>query len=55
LDTVANAVDSVGDIVVAGYASYKNGTAKDVLLLYSREGDLKSSKIFGVSQIEDMA
>jgi hypothetical protein len=54
LDSVANSVDSTGDVVVGGYVSYRNGTAKDVILRYGREGDLKSTKIMGVSLIEDM-
>jgi hypothetical protein len=55
LDNVANSVDSGSEIVVAGYTSYNNGTAKSVLLRYSGNGDLKSIQILGGSQIEDMA
>jgi hypothetical protein len=54
LDSVANSVDSTGDIVVGGYMMYKNETAKDVLLRYGRDGELISKKIMGVSAIEDM-
>jgi hypothetical protein len=55
LDSVANSVDSVGDVVVTGYVSYRNGTAKDVLLRFGGDGDLKSTQIMGVSSIEDIA
>lgn len=55
LDNVANSVDSVNEIVVAGYTLYNNGTAKSVLLRYSENGDLKSTQILGGSPIEDMA
>ena len=55
LDNVANSVDSAGEVVVAGYVSYTNGTSRDVLLRYSGDGDLKSTKMLGVSALGDMA
>lgn len=55
LDNVADSVLSGEGIIVAGYASYANGTAREVLLRYGRDGDLKSTQILGDSSIEDVA
>jgi hypothetical protein len=54
-DDVANSVDAEREISVAGYAGFRNGTAKAVLLRYDPEGDLRYSKVFGEAPIEDMA
>ena len=54
-DDVANSVDAEREISVAGYAGFRNGTAKMVLLRYSPEGDLRYSKVFGEAAIEDIA
>lgn len=55
VDNVANSVDAAQEISVAGYTIFRNGTAKTVLLRYSPNGDLKHSKAFGESPLEDMA
>ena len=55
LDNVANSVDSAGEVVVAGYVSFTNGTSRDVLLRYSRDGELRSTQMLGTSTLGDMA
>jgi hypothetical protein len=55
LDNVANSVDSAGDVVVAGYVSFNNGTSRGVLLRYSRDGELRSTQMLGTSTLGDMA
>ncbi len=55
LDNVANSVDSAGEVVVAGYVSFTNGTSRDVLLKYSRDGELRSTQMLGTSTLGDMA
>ncbi|MGD0804524.1 MAG: hypothetical protein ABSA11_10690 [Candidatus Bathyarchaeia archaeon] len=55
VNNVANAVDAKQEIAVAGYMRYGNGTAREVLLKYSSNGDLLSTMILGDSPIEDMA
>ncbi len=54
-DNVANSVIVEREIVVAGYTSYTNGTAKTLLLRYSRDGELLRSTLIGTAFIEDMA
>ncbi len=55
VENAANSVDAKQEISIAGYTMFLNGTAKEVLRLYSPDGDLRYTLILGESPIEDMA
>jgi hypothetical protein len=55
LDNVANAVDASQDIIVVGYSSYSNGTARALVLRYDENGEILYKDLFGNALIEDLA